>query len=70
MKKNKVDTINDTLGTIENIISEIPSIIENRILEAREDAWLSACEWIISLDGNEKIDCKKAFEKYINSLKS
>ena len=58
-----------TFIEIESIIAELPNIIDNKMYEARQDAWLSACEWIISLDGNEKPDCKKAFDKYIKSLK-
>jgi hypothetical protein len=60
----------NALVEIESIMAELPNIIDNKMYEARQDAWLSACEWIISLKGNEKVDCKKAFEKYISSLTS
>jgi len=58
-----------TLVEIESMVAELPNIIDNKIYEARQDAWLSACEWIISLNGDGKVDCKKAFDNYIKSLK-
>lgn len=63
MKKNKKEL------TVENMLVELPNIIEEKLYLARQDAWLSACEWIISLKEGEKIDCKKAFEDYNNLLK-
>lgn len=58
MAKNLIDT------------KEIEILLADKLYEAREDAWLSACEWIIGLKEGEKANCKKAFEDYIKSIKS
>lgn len=58
MTKKQIDT------------KEIETLLADKLYEAREDAWLSACEWIISLKEGEKANCQKAFENYINSLTS
>lgn len=68
MKKTEFEKTNLTIKEIEKMIDELPDLLERKIFDAREDAWLSACEWIISLKDGEKADCKKAFEDYINSL--
>jgi hypothetical protein len=47
---------------------ELEKVVSEQLYRIREDAWLSACEWLISLKQDEKADCKKAFEEYINSL--
>lgn len=58
MTKKQIDT------------NEIEILLAEKLYNAREDAWLSACEWIISLKEGENANCKKAFENYINSLTS
>lgn len=58
MAKKQIDT------------NEIETLLAEKLYDAREDAWLSACEWIINLKEGEKANCKKAFENYINSLTS
>jgi len=50
--------------------NEIETLLAEKLYDAREDAWLSACEWIISLKEGEKANFQKAFENYINSLAS
>ena len=47
---------------------EIEILLSEKLYSAREDAWLSACEWIISLKEDEKANCQKAFQDYIKSL--
>jgi hypothetical protein len=58
MAKKQIDT------------NEIETLLAEKLYDAREDAWLSACEWIISLKEGEKVNCKKAFENYVSSLTS
>lgn len=58
MTKKQIDT------------KEIEILLADKLYEAREDAWLSACEWIISLKEGDNANCQKAFENYISSLTS
>ena len=57
MAKTKIDT------------NEIEVLLAEKLYDAREDAWLSACEWIISLKEGETVNCQKAFQNYVESLK-
>tara|TARA_R110000868_G_scaffold154729_1_gene380854 strand:+ start:8436 stop:8627 length:192 start_codon:yes stop_codon:yes gene_type:complete len=63
MAKKKIDT--KEIGT-----KEIETLLAEKLYDAREDAWLSAVEWVISLKEGEKVNCQKAFEKYVSSLTS
>jgi len=56
MAKKQIDT------------NEIETLLAEKLYDAREDAWLSACEWIISLKEGENANCQKAFQDYIKSL--
>jgi len=58
MAKKQIDT------------NEIETLLAEKLYDAREDAWLSACEWIISLKEGENANCQKAFENYVSSLTS
>ena len=57
-KKNRIEV--DT--------NEIQVLLSEKMYQARQDAWLSACEWIISLKVGEDVNCERAFKRYIESL--